>query len=44
MPLAIQYKDFTEEQRYQIFERVLEKVPYSRIVGSRGDLYRRMEG
>jgi SpoVK/Ycf46/Vps4 family AAA+-type ATPase len=44
MHLAIQYKDLTEVQKFEIFKNFLEKVPDSKIVGSRRDLYKRVEG
>lgn len=44
MHLAIQYKDLTEVQKFQIFKNFLEKVPDSKIVCFRKDLYRRVEG
>jgi SpoVK/Ycf46/Vps4 family AAA+-type ATPase len=44
MHLAIQYKDLTEEQKFEIFKNFLAKVPDAKIDGSRKDLYKNVEG
>jgi DNA polymerase III delta prime subunit len=44
MHLAIQYKDLTDEQKFEIFKNFLAKVPDSKIDGDREKLYQNVEG
>ena len=44
MHLAIQYKDLTGAQKFEIFKNLLSKVPDSKIDGSRDKLYQNVEG
>jgi DNA polymerase III delta prime subunit len=43
MHLAIQYKDLTDEQKFEIFKNFLAKVPDTKIDGSRQALYKEVE-